>query len=131
MWHCKMELKSNPHRELLKNLLNNWRNIKTSREYTTWLLGMIIHMYRNSDIFAFYCILGFFGRPTAHGVPRPGIRFQPQLWPMLHLWQCWIFNPLCGVRDRTCVPVLPRHHRSITPQWELLYLFLKTNFYTL
>lgn len=36
----------------------------------------------------------FFGRPSAYGVPRPGIGFQPQLQPEPQLWQRWILNPL-------------------------------------
>ena len=34
-----------------------------------------------------------FGRPAACGVPKPGIRSEPQLQPMSQLWQRQIFEP--------------------------------------
>ena len=44
----------------------------------------------NSKVFVF-----FFGCPVAYGVPGPGIRSKPRLWPQLQLQQCWILNPVC------------------------------------
>lgn len=38
--------------------------------------------------------LFFFGRPSAHGFPRPGIGSEPQLQAKLRLQQQWILNPL-------------------------------------
>ena len=29
----------------------------------------------------------FFGHPVAYGFPRSGIKSEPQLWPMMQLWQ--------------------------------------------
>ena len=52
--------------------------------------------------------LFFFGHPAAFGVPLPGIRSEPQLWPEPQLWQHQILHPLCGARDWACIPVLPR-----------------------
>lgn len=54
----------------------------------------------------------FVGCPAAHGVPKPDIRFEPQLQPMPKLWQCPILNPMCWAGDRTCVLVLQGHHPS-------------------
>ena len=45
--------------------------------------------------YRFVCLFLFFGRPTACGVPGPGIRSEMQLRPILQLWQCWMPNPLC------------------------------------
>ena len=33
------------------------------------------------------------GRPAAHGVPRPEIRSEPQLWPKAQVQQHWILYP--------------------------------------
>ena len=54
----------------------------------------------------------FFGCPQAYGVPRPGIRSEPQPQTKSQLQQRQIPNPLCRARDRTRVPVLPRHRQS-------------------
>ena len=56
--------------------------------------------------------LFIFGHPVAYEVPRPGIRSEAQLWPKLQLWQRRILNSLCQARDRTCIPALPKCHRS-------------------
>ena len=40
--------------------------------------------------FSFFFFFFFFGCPMACGVPGPGIRSKPQLWPTLQLWQCRI-----------------------------------------
>ena len=42
------------------------------------------------NVFFGFCFFffSFFGHPMAYGVLGPGIRSEPQLWPMLHLWQC-------------------------------------------
>ena len=61
-------------------------------------------------------VLFFFGCPVAFGVSRPGISFELQFWPMPQLWQCWILNPLCWVRNQTYASEMP----PIVPQWELL-----------
>ena len=61
----------------------------------------------------------FFGHPSAYGVPRPGVRSEPELH------HCKVLNPLCQARDWTPVPVFPRmaliplcHSRNSTP-WHL------------
>ena len=59
--------------------------------------------------FVLFC---FFGCPIAHGVPRPGIRSELQLWPRPQLQKFWIFNPLQQARDRTCALALQRCHQS-------------------
>ena len=46
----------------------------------------------------------FFATPTAYGSSQPGIKSKPQLRPMPQLQQCWIFNPLCLVRDQIALP---------------------------
>ena len=48
-------------------------------------------------------IIYFGGCPVTYGIPSSGIKSKPQCWPMMQLQQCWILNPLCQVRDRTCV----------------------------
>ena len=68
---------------------------KASKFYVTFI---------SSQFFFF-----FFGHPAVHGVPGPGIRSEPQLWPQL---KCWISNALCQAGDQTCIPVLPRHSQS-------------------
>ena len=65
----------------------------------------------------------------AFGVPGPGARSELQLWPELQLQQHQILNPLCQARDGTCVPVLPRRHRSHcttagTPVFPILFVFI-------
>ena len=60
----------------------------------------------------YFFFFSFFGRPTAYGVPRPGIRFEPQLQTKPQPWQRQILNPLCRAGDQTCIPALPRRHRS-------------------
>lgn len=57
----------------------------------------------------FFFLFGFlvvFGHTAAYAATEPGIRAEPQLQ------QRWIPNPLCWVRDQTCIPVLPRGCRS-------------------
>ena len=49
-----------------------------------------------------------FGRPEAYGIPRPGIRSEPQLWPKSQLLQCWILNPLCLGWESNLWPSTPR-----------------------
>jgi len=59
------------------------------------------------------CFSFLFRPPTsAYGVPRPGIRSNPQLWPKPQLRQCYILNLPRQAGDQTCIPVLPRCHRS-------------------
>ena len=53
-----------------------------------------------------------FSCPIAYGVPWPGIRSKPQLWPKLQRWQCLILSPLFQAGNQTCVPGLPRHWGS-------------------
>ena len=72
--------------------------------------------------------LSFFGHPRAYGIPRAGIGSKLQLRPELQLWQCRILNPLCQAGDGTCVPELPRCHRSHcttagTPTLLLIFFF--------
>ena len=56
---------------------------------------------------------------------RPGLRSE------LQMWQLWILNPLCPVRKRTCVPVLPRHHLSccVTARTLVFHLLKETKVY--
>ena len=54
----------------------------------------------------------FFVCPTAHGIPGLGIRSEPQVGPMLQLWQCWILKPVCQARDQICIPGVP-----VVAQW--------------
>ena len=65
-----------------------------------------------------------------HGVPGPGIRPEPQLWPMLQLQQYRIFNPLCWARDRTfnaalqrCPPLMPLHRNGNSRDESFEWLF--------
>ena len=51
--------------------------------------------------------------PAAYGVPRPGIRSELHLQPMLQLQQHRILNLLCRPRDGNFVLALP--------QWELWF----------
>ena len=88
----------------------------------------------SSDFFSFFLSLffsfsfSFFwggGCPAAYGVPRSGIRSEPQLSPRLQLWQCQILNPLCWARDQTCVPALSRHRWSYcTTAWTPLSIYI-------
>ena len=68
----------------------------------------IFSMIQTKGNFIFF----FFGSLMAYGASGPGVRSKPQLRPKPQLWQHWILNPLCQAGDRTCVPVLPRLHRS-------------------
>ena len=52
----------------------------------------------SSFFFFFFFLFSCFGRPAAYGAPRPGIRSELQLQPMLHLWQHQILNALCHAR---------------------------------
>ena len=47
-----------------------------------------------------------------HGVARSGVRSELQLQPKLHLWPCWILNPLCQAGDQTFIPAQQRCHWS-------------------
>ena len=57
----------------------------------------------------------FFGRPMAYGVPRPGIRSEPQLWLLTTAWSnTGSLITQCGGRgDWTCVP----GSRDATEPW--------------
>ena len=79
----------------------------------SWSCTLLIYL-RDSFFFLFFLFFSFsfFAHPWPVEFPGPGIRSQLQLPPMLQLWQCWIFNPLCPAGDRTCVPALQRHHGS-------------------
>ena len=57
-------------------------------------------------------IFFFFGLPTVCGVPGPGIKSEPELWPMLHLWQHWVFNPLFLLGSKTASLLLQKLHWS-------------------
>ena len=60
--------------------------------------------------FIYLFIYLFIGRPVAYGISWPGIRSK-----LLGLLQGQILNTLCqprGLKCLTCVPVLPRPHRS-------------------
>ena len=43
-------------------------------------------------LFFFFLFFSFLVHPMAYRVPGPGIRSNPQLWPMPQLWQCQILN---------------------------------------
>ena len=75
--------------------------------------------------FLSFFLFFIFGCPEAYGVPGPGIRSEPQSQPKLQLRQCqsWILNPRCRARARTCVPALPRCHRSGCATAEPLWLY--------
>ena len=82
-------------------------------------------IYYGRQTFTYLLFIYFiFDGPEACGVPRPGIRSEPQLWPKLQLWQCWIPNSLCLEEDQTCIPVLSRHRQSHVPQQELLIILI-------
>ena len=50
-------------------------------------------------------IFSFFSaHSVACWVPGPGIKSNPELWPILQMWQCWILNPLCQAGDWTHCP---------------------------
>ena len=70
-----------------------------------------------------FIYFSFFGHPMAYGVPRPGIRYEPQLlstyaaamatldpWPTVPGWGLNMY-PSQGSRDAT---------DPVAPQWELL-----------
>ena len=65
-------------------------------------------------LFSVFWFFFFFGRPAACGVPGPGMRCEPQLPPLYH--SCGSAGSLTHCAGpgiaRTCVPVLPRCHRS-------------------
>ena len=58
--------------------------------------------------FVFLFFFSFLAAPLHMVFLGPGIRSEPWLQPKPQLQQWWIFNPLCWVRDWTCVPSLPR-----------------------
>ena len=58
---------------------------------------------------------------TPGGVPGLGIRFKPQFWPKLQLWQCGILNPLCRAGDWTSILHSQDATNPIVIQWELLH----------
>ena len=64
------------------------------------LLTVLLHISFSQFFFSF----SFFGLSMAYGIPRPGIRSKPQLWPTPQLWQCWILNPLCWAGDQYSRP---------------------------
>ena len=63
---------------------------------------------RNMFSFFHFLVFFFFGHLMAYAVPRPEIRSELQMQPMLQLWQHQVLNPLCWARGRTCPSVLPR-----------------------
>ena len=63
-----------------------------------------------------FCFDLFFSAALQHAVPRPGIRSEPQMQPIL-LQLCgstipFSPDPLSRARDDTCLQVLQRPHRS-------------------
>ena len=56
------------------------------------------------EILSFY-----FGRPTAYGLPGPGIRSDLLSQPKPEVWQRQIPIQVCQARDQACIPALPRH----------------------
>ena len=70
-----------------------------------WTQGM----QRDHSCFFFFF---FFDHPAVYGIPRPGMRSEPQLQPTPKLQQCWIFNPLSPAGNQTCIPVFQRYCQS-------------------
>lgn len=65
----------------------------------------------------FYLFLTFFGCPEAYGVPRPGIRSEPQSWPKPQLQQGT--EPTYQHSQEAANPS--------APHWELLFPILYQN----
>ena len=78
-------------------------------------------------LFIQFSLLFFFGHPIACGVPRPGIRSEPQLQPTCSRGNTWSFNPLCQAGDWTCVWHCGGITDPIGPQQEPLWLFIFTH----
>ena len=89
----------------LKCTQNWW--ILLHGNYTSVELIKVLKKSTHKRKFWGFCLF-VFGLPTAYGIPRPGIRSEPQLWPTPQLQQHQILNPLCQARDRTYVPALQR-----------------------
>ena len=67
-----------------------------------------------------------FTTPWHMEVLGPGIESKPQPQIVPQLWPHWILNPLCQVRDWTCISAVTstwlRQHRILNPlgpQWQL------------
>ena len=73
--------------------------------------------YGNLKI-SFFLSFFSFGRPVAYGVPRPGIRSEPQLQPKPQLQQHWTLNPRAGPGIKP-VSQCSQEADPIAPQWEL------------
>ena len=88
-----------------------------------------IVVYTSISFLSFFSFFFLFGSPVAYGIPVPGTRSEPQLWPKLQLRQCQIFNALCWAGDWNCVPGLPRCHQShcATAETPVFHLFVCFN----
>ena len=64
------------------------------------------HLVPGEHLFFFF-FFSFFGRPVAHGVPRPEIRSKPVT---AYTAAARSFNPRAKPGDRTCVLALQRCH---------------------
>ena len=68
-------------------------------------------------------MVNFFSPPLTYGVPGLGIKADLKLQRTSQLRQCWIPNPLCQARDRTCIcaatetPMTLLHHSRNSQLW--------------
>ena len=75
---------------------------------------------RSSWAFVVAVFFFLFVCPEACGIPRPGIRSEPQLCSMLQLRQRQIVNPLCPAGGSNLHPetlLIPLHHRGHSSSW--------------
>ena len=72
--------------------------------------------------------LSFFGCPMAYGIPRRGIKSQPDLWPRPHLQQCWILNPLTGLAENRHLHRNKLDHSPPAPLRDLSHSLFRKNF---
>ena len=103
-WECNYLYGFNKN---LDSLLteHNWKHWLCNQGFERNVKWYLIQIWLDTFFF-------FFKHPAAYGVPGPGIRAKPQLWPMPKLWQHWILKWLCCTRDWTSIPALQRHYQS-------------------
>ena len=118
------------HSHLLPHLRGTFQKVSPSlsaflaklnnyRKQICWGRSSLAILQEGShSFFFFFFFLSFLvDRPTAHGVPGPGIRSEPPLWPTPQL-QHRILNSPCQTRDWACIlqkapaemPLIPLHH---------------------
>ena len=81
----------------------------------SWLNNIPLCIY---PIFYYYFF--FFGCPVAYGVPGPEIKSEPQLQPMLQLWQMDPFLTYCIRLGMESMSLLLQRYHHFAPQQELL-----------